>query len=72
MEMEERPGSAREVTALALPQLRELTQLREQLRHVIKIFVRRMPHKPSMDWRRRPDNAGGRISGRGWTADREC
>ena len=28
MEMEERPGSAREGTALALPQLRELTQVR--------------------------------------------
>ena len=48
VEMEERTRTARKVAALALPQLRELTKLDQQGIDLIKVFLRCMPHLPSM------------------------
>ena len=48
VEVQERPRSPREITALALMQLGELTQSRQQRLDVIKVVRCRMPHPSSM------------------------
>jgi hypothetical protein len=48
VEVQERVRPPGEVAALALPQLRELAQLRQQWLQAIKIFVRGVPHTSSM------------------------
>jgi hypothetical protein len=48
VEVKERPGSAREVTALALTQLGQRAQLRQQWLKMIKVFLRRVPHVSRM------------------------
>ena len=48
VEVGERPGSPREITALALLQLGELTQFHQQCLDVVKVVRCRMPHPSSM------------------------
>ncbi len=48
VEVQERPGSPRKITALALPQLGQFAELRQQRLQAIKTFLRCMPHTSSM------------------------
>jgi len=48
VEVKERPRSSRKIAALALPQLGQFAELRQQRRQAIKIFLRCMPHTSSM------------------------
>ena len=48
VEVQERPRSPREITALALMQLGELTQFQQQCLDVIKVVGCRMPHSSRM------------------------
>lgn len=48
MEMKQCTVGSREAAALALPQLRQLAQLRQQRLKLIKVFPRCMPHASSM------------------------
>jgi hypothetical protein len=48
MKMKERPGPAREVAAPSFTQLGELAEPRQQCFKAIKVFLRRVPHVPSM------------------------
>jgi hypothetical protein len=58
VEVQERVRPPGEVAALALPQLRELAQLRQQWLQAIKIFVRGVPHTSSIAPGTRRRNSG--------------
>jgi len=48
VKVQERTGTPREVATLALPQRGELAQLNQQGLHLIKVLLRRMPHRSSI------------------------
>jgi hypothetical protein len=50
VEVKERLGAPREITALALPQLGEPAQLHQQCLQAVKVILRRVPHGSSMTW----------------------